>query len=177
MRIALGFIVLLLPLTWAHDWSELNSPEFTRERLDALIGFAETLQAEVPAGLVEGDSARAWLVWLENALGLSAREQQRLLSERLNQSLYTSEEDAFFIWQHEMEHIALVYDALVQEVNQAALSAELESLDLTQENAYARAADLSYLLMLAEVTQTDKTLLEPFLPRLRQLILQAGVQQ
>jgi hypothetical protein len=180
----LFYFVLLsfLGLAFAHDWAELKSVELTGQMLEQLISIAEQEQAALTAKLEPlnvGATALDWLEWLENALLLYTYEGQSAFEQRLLEANYQTEErDSVLFWQHDMAQLAQVYDASFASFDQVALSVELETLNPAENpELYARASQLSYQLTLSSVSETDKARLEPFLPRLSQLIERAGDAQ
>lgn len=168
----------LFGLALAHDWAELKSADLNNQRLELLISIAEQEQAKLTAKLeplVAGASALNWLEWLENALLLYTYEGQAAFEARLLEAGYQFEEDPVLFWQHDMAQLAQVYDASFASFDQTALSAELASLNPAENpDLYARASQLSYQLSLTAVSDHDRAMLEPFLPRLSQLIERAG---
>lgn len=166
----------------AHDWAELNSAELTSQRLEQLISIAEKEQASLDAKLeplASNAAALGWLEWLQNALLLYTYEGQTAFEQRLMAANYQlEEEDLLLFWQHEMAQLVQVYDASFTGSDQEVLSKELESINLKDNpELYARASQLSYQLSLSGVSEADKRLLEPFLPRLSKLIEDARGQR
>ncbi len=177
MKRPLYFLILfgLFGLTFAHDWAELKSADLSSQRLEQLISIAEQEQAAITAKLEPlnaGASALDWLEWLENALLLYTYEGQKAFEQRLLETGYQADgEETILLWQHEMAQLAQVYDASFASFDQVALSAELETLNPAEDpELYARASQLSYQLTLTEVSENDKSMLEPYLPRLSKLI-------
>lgn len=171
----IAFITLILcSMAAAHDWQDQNTAELNQEKLEQMISFVETQQAQLELSnvLTQTNLAKDWLVWLELELGLDSREGQTRLAELLP-VFYSDDEFKVLRWRHEMEHITLVYDASFSSVDQAAIIAELESLDANNESLFKQREDLSYALEFPTVSQEDKAILEPFLERLSALVMSA----
>jgi len=173
--IILVFTFILCSMAVAHEWQELNSTALSQDKLEQLISFVEARQAqlELTVELTPTQLAKDWLAWFELELGLDTREGQTELGVLLA-DLYADEEFRVLMWRHEMEHISLVYDASFSSVDQAAVLAELESLNVNDESLFKRREDLSYALEFPTVSQEDKEALEPFLERLGELVERAG---
>lgn len=165
---------ILYGIVVAHDWQEINSTDLSQDELERLISFVEARQAELDptVELTPIQLAKDWLAWFELELRLDTREGQTKLSELLA-DLYADEEFRVLRWRHEMEHISLVYDASFSSIDQAAVLAQLESLDVNDESLFKRREDLSYTLEFVTVSQADKEALEPFLERLGVLVVSA----
>lgn len=175
MRITLFLLLILLPVSLAHDWQELSSPELSQQDLENLLTLAETLQTNLPNDLpvlAKEAMAKDWLTWLNEGLMLDTREGQTALANRLAEIGFSApEDDLVLYWQHQMEHLVFVQDALsVGTVDQEALEAQLEVLP---EDNYQEAERLHYLVSLVMVSDSEKQNLAPMSQRLTGLINQA----
>ena len=171
--------LLVLSLALAHNWQELKSPELSQQELEQLISIAESLQADLPTdtpALMTDALAKDWLVWLSDGLMLYSREGQVELVVKLKNAGFSAMDDDDLVeyWQHEMDHLVVIYDALMQrELDTEVLIEELDNLPLESEADYQTAERLYYALYLPSVSDTKKTLLAPFASRWQQLIAQA----
>lgn len=177
-RVGLWLILLLAPMVYAHDWAELHREPLNAVNLEKFITRIEQEQRQLPKTIPplakEANLMLDWLKWLEQAQKLDTMQGQAALSKRLQDYGYPYESDLVVdAWQHDLEHLANAYDALTSQQNNPA-PATIEQLNQLPSIDTQTAQILSYRLALSNVLKpAERQILEPFMPRLAQLIKNA----
>jgi hypothetical protein len=161
----------------AHDWGKLEVPPPSAAELDAVLGVAEQLQREALAdertpALGYDALAADWLGWLIDAATPDGRADLDRLADRLVEAGVVAADEralALAAWRHDLEHLALTWDA--RELGVTRSRAEQAAARLADPNLPPEeAVRLSYLVSLGGIDTEPGAPSAPSLARLGALI-------